>query len=231
MKVAIRMGYPMFCETSLQEIFGARLVHFKTLGLPSGGMVNGIRQFLSSPASHSLSPRAGRGDEDASLRAERSNPALNASRPGLLRPFASRNDAFPLLSWPDLFRPSRFKWQSRATTIEIAGSSPAMTRFIVLAVRSAPGSSSRDGNFSTLRTDLRQRTPAVVTGTSRSLLRATNESVRKRKAERRRTLILIRRNLSVTARALQGALARGRSTTALCQWEYFIPRLNLGQAS
>jgi hypothetical protein len=33
------------------------------------------------------------------------------------------------------------------------------------------------------------------------------------------------------ARALQSALANRRSTTALCLWEYFIPRLNLGQAS
>ena len=40
-------------------------------------------------------------------------------------------------------------------------------------MRSAPESSSRDENFSALRTDLRQRTPAVATGISRSALRAT----------------------------------------------------------
>ena len=33
------------------------------------------------------------------------------------------------------------------------------------------------------------------------------------------------------ARAERCALANRRSTTALCLWEYFIPRLNLGQAS
>jgi hypothetical protein len=55
-------------------------------------------------------------------------------------------------------------WQSRATVIEIAGSSPAMTRLIVLAMRSAPEASSRSKNFFTLRTDLRQRMPAVVAG-------------------------------------------------------------------
>jgi hypothetical protein len=55
-------------------------------------------------------------------------------------------------------------WQSRATIIEIAGSSPAITSLLVLAMRSAPESSSRDENFFALRTDLRQRMPAVDTG-------------------------------------------------------------------
>src|SRR3984957_4432796 len=44
---------------------------------------------------------------------------------------------------------------------------------LVLAMRFAPESSSRGKNFSALRTDLRQRMPAVDTGTSRSELRAT----------------------------------------------------------
>jgi hypothetical protein len=55
-------------------------------------------------------------------------------------------------------------WQSRATIIEIAGSSLAMTSLIVLAMRSAPESSSRGKNFFALCTDLRQRRPAVVAG-------------------------------------------------------------------
>jgi hypothetical protein len=85
-----------------------------------------------------------------------------------------------LPSWPDLFRPSRFNWQSPATVIEIAGSSPAMTRLIVPAMRSAPESSSRGKNFSALRPDLRQRMPAVVAGISRSVLQATMYEERKK---------------------------------------------------
>jgi len=43
-------------------------------------------------------------------------------------------------------RSSRFIWQRPAIVIEIAGSSPAMTSLLVLAMRSAPESSSRGKN-------------------------------------------------------------------------------------
>ena len=54
-------------------------------------------------------------------------------------------------------------------------------------MRSAPESSSRGKNFFALRTDLRQRTPAVDTGISRSALRATNVRKESKEAERRET--------------------------------------------
>jgi hypothetical protein len=78
-----------------------------------------------------------------------------------------------ILSWPDLFRPSRFKWQGRATIIEIAGTSPAMTRLVILAMWSAPESclqAMKATNAFALSTDLRQMTPAVGPTPSRSAL-------------------------------------------------------------
>jgi hypothetical protein len=54
--------------------------------------------------------------------------------------------------------------------------------FPVLAMRSAPESSSRGKNFFALRTDLRQRMPAVDAGTSRSELRATMYERRKKES-------------------------------------------------
>ena len=87
-------------------------------------------------------------------------------------------------------------------------------------MRSAPESSSHGKNSSALRTDLRQRMPAVVTGISRSALRATfHERKKSKEAERRQTRILPP-HLSGAARAERCALASRRSTTALCQWDY-----------
>ena len=55
-------------------------------------------------------------------------------------------------------------------------------------MRSAPESSSHGKNSSALRTDRRQRMPAVVTGISRSALRATfHERKKSKEAERRQT--------------------------------------------
>ena len=109
--------------------------------------------------------------------------------------------------------------QSPATVIEIAGSSPAMTSVIVLAMRSAPELLSRDENFSALCTDLRQRMPAVGAGSL--TICASSHDVRRRKRKRNAE----RRGSVPTAsfgaaRALQSALAIRRSTTALCQWDY-----------
>src|SRR5580692_10429321 len=98
-------------------------------------------------------------------------------------------------------------------------------------MRSAPESSSRDENFFALRPDLRQRTPAVAAGIL--TICALSHVVRKKKskeAERRQTRIQPP-HLAGAARAERCALASRRPTTALCHWEYFIPRLNLGQAS
>ena len=70
----------------------------------------------------------------------------------------------------------------------IGSPSLAMTRFIVLAMRSAPESSSRDENFSALRPDLRQRMPAVVAG-SLTICASSHDQeekkARKRNADRR----------------------------------------------
>jgi ABC-type thiamine transport system ATPase subunit len=105
-----------------------------------------------------------------------------------------------------------------------------MTRFIVLAVRSAPESSSRDENFSALRPDLRQRMPAVVAGISRSVLRATMYEERKKEAERRTTRVgtnrISRCGARFAKRARLSAFHHGSVPLGL-----FIPRLNLGQAS
>jgi hypothetical protein len=67
--------------------------------------------------------------------------------------------------------------QCRATIIEIAGTSPAMTSFIVLAMHLHP-SCGHDGNEKprkrfALCTDLRQMTSAVGPVPSRSALQAT----------------------------------------------------------
>jgi hypothetical protein len=102
----------------------------------------------------------------------------------------------------------------------IGSPSLAMTRFIVLAMRSAPESSSRDENFSALRPDLRQRMPAVVAGSltiSASSHDVRRKKKRKRNAERRGSVPTASLD---AARALQSALAFRRSTTALCQWDY-----------
>jgi hypothetical protein len=68
-----------------------------------------------------------------------------------------------------------------------------------------------------LRIDLRQMTPAVGAGVVTICASSHGLRKKKRKAERRKTLIRIRRNLSAAARALQGALAFRRSTTALAR--------------
>jgi hypothetical protein len=57
----------------------------------------------------------------------------------------------------------------------------AMTSGIVLAMRSAPESSSRDENFFALRTDLRQRIPAVVAGIL--TIRVSSHVVRKKEKQ------------------------------------------------
>ena len=106
----------------------------------------------------------------------------------------------------------------------IAGSSPAMTTRAsnpVLAMRSAPESSSRGKNFFALRTDLRQRTPAVDTGIL-TICALSHEckngrKARKRNADRR---VANDRTLRGAARADRRALASRRPTTALCQWDY-----------
>ena len=91
----------------------------------------------------------------------------------------------------------------------------------VLAMRSAPELSSRDKNFSALRTDLRQRMPAVDTGTL-TICASSHEckngrKARKRNADRRVSNL---RTFPGAARAERCALASRRSTTALCQWDY-----------
>ena len=91
----------------------------------------------------------------------------------------------------------------------------------VLAMRSAPESSSRDENFSALRTDLRQRTPAVDTGIL-TICASSDEckngrKARKRNADRR---VTNDRTLRGAARADRRALASRRPTTALCHWDY-----------
>jgi hypothetical protein len=60
---------------------------------------------------------------------------------------------------------------------------------LVLAMRSAPESSSRGKNFFALRTDLRQRMPAVDAGSltirASSIPKNERKKARKRNAERR----------------------------------------------
>ena len=88
-------------------------------------------------------------------------------------------------------------------------------------MRSAPKSSSRDENFFALRTDLRQRMPAVDTGIL-TICASSHEckngrKARKRNADRRVANV---RTLRGAARAERCALASRRPTTALCQWDY-----------
>jgi hypothetical protein len=87
-------------------------------------------------------------------------------------------------------------------------------------MRFAPESSSRDENFSALRTDLRQRTPAVAAGIL--TICALGHVVRKKKARKRNAdrRVSNLRTFSGAARAERCALASRRPTTALCQWDY-----------
>src|ERR1700728_943331 len=79
-----------------------------------------------------------------------------------------------------------------------------------------------------LRTDLRQRIPAVDTGIL-TICALSHECKKRRKGKRNADQRWSVSSASLdAARALQSALANRRSTTALCLWEYFIPRLKLG---
>ena len=60
------------------------------------------------------------------------------------------------------------------------------TSNLVLAMRSAPESSLRGKIFFALRTDLRQRMPAVAPASSRSVLQASQEPKNERKKARKR---------------------------------------------
>ena len=69
---------------------------------------------------------------------------------------------------------------------------------------------------------------SILTIRALSIPKNGRKKARKRNAERR---VANLRTLRGAARAERRALASRRPTTALCHWEYFIPRLNLGQAS
>jgi hypothetical protein len=105
-----------------------------------------------------------------------------------------------------------------------------MTSVIVLAMRSAPESLSRDENFSAHRTDLRQRMPTVVAG-SLTICASSHDGRKKNKeAERRTTRVdtnrTSRRGARFAKRARHSAFHHGSVPMGL-----FIPRLNLGHAS
>ena len=101
----------------------------------------------------------------------------------------------------------------------------------VLAMRFAPESSSRDRSFSALRADLRQRMPAVDAGILTICASSHECKKRKQGSGTPRDAYPTSAPKRGAARAERCALASRRPTTALCHWEYFIPRLNLGQAS
>src|SRR5271169_4461111 len=102
-------------------------------------------------------------------------------------------------------------------------------------MRSAPESSSRASTKATtvfaLRTDLRQRMPAVDAGNLTICALSHECKKRKQGSGTPRDAYPTSAPKRDAARAERCALASRRPTTALCHWEYFIPRLNLGQAS
>jgi hypothetical protein len=101
------------------------------------------------------------------------------------------------------------------------------TSDLVLAMRSAPESSSRDENLSALRTDLRQRMPAVGAGSLTIFASSHDGRKKKKEAERRTTRVgtnrTSRRGTRFAKRARHSAFHHGSVPMGL-----FIPRLNLG---
>jgi hypothetical protein len=99
-----------------------------------------------------------------------------------------------------------------------------------VAPESLPRASNKTTKRFALRTDLRQRMPAVVTGTPTTCASSHDVRRKKKEAERRRTLIRIRRNFRCGAPFAKGARPSAFHHGSL-PLGLFIPRLNLGQAS